>query len=133
MLTKVEKDIRFELLGRAECICCILNSTSLFQSTKSLGLAIERHHLNAGGKSGGKKLGDEFTSPLCSWHHRGSFNQCAAPGGHDGWQWQMKQAAIYGPSWAMGTKLFRPVYGDDADMLEMANALIERIGELDPA
>lgn len=121
----VDPEVRFTALRRAGCICCLLNATVLFQPTK--GLRIEVHHLNEGGLPGGKRRGDEFTIGLCSWHHRGSFTPGAAPAGNDGVLWQERQAATYGPSWAQGTKRFRPVYGDDDSNLEIANELVAAI------
>jgi hypothetical protein len=126
-MTAAERDIRFKALRKVGCMCCLLNACLLFQPTTALGLAIEVHHLNRGGIPGAVRRGDAFTFGLCSWHHRGSFNAQAAPGGHDGMVWQERQAGIYGPSWAQGTKRFRPVYGDDDSTLEMANQLVEAI------
>lgn len=121
-MTAAEREIRFTALRRAGCICCHINACTLYRPAH--GLRIEVHHLNAGGLPGGARLGDEQTIGLCSWHHRASFTSGAAPAGHDGVAWQERQAAVYGPSWAQGTKRFRPVYGTDAGLLEFANELV---------
>lgn len=116
---------RFERLRAFGCVCCRLNREHLtFRATA--GLTIEIHHLNAGGHHGGKRRGDEFTVPLCSWHHRGSFNASAMPGGHSGQAWADLKAALYGPAWAQGSRRFRGVYPNDDDLLRWVN---ERISE----
>jgi hypothetical protein len=69
------------------------------------------HHL----LSGGKRRGDQYTIPLCPWHHRGmppaEVNEKEA-------------VRYYGPSLAKQPKLFRAVFGDDGDLLEKVEKLL---------
>lgn len=101
---------RYEYLQSVGCVCCAVNHG--FGFLPSL-LPVEIHHLNAGGLHGGKRLGDEFTIPLCKWHHRGVAT---------GFLSRAQMTPMYGPSWANGSKPFRAVYGSDADLLARANA-----------
>lgn len=75
----------------------------------------EEHHLNLGGKAGQKRRGPEFTIPLCGWHHRGNQNSKMS-------SWTM--TAIYGPSLAAQSKMFRAIYGSDDELLEITNRMI---------
>lgn len=70
------------------------------------------HHL----LSGHKRRGDEFTIPLCPWHHRGVWN--------DRFQHQKMAEALLGPSLAHASKRFREVFGTDEELLFEANRLI---------
>lgn len=71
------------------------------------------HHL----LSGHVRRGDEFTIPLCPWHHRGVWNN----------RFQNRKLAevLLGPSLALDSTRFRDAFGSDDDLLAMANALIE--------
>jgi hypothetical protein len=81
-------------------------------------MAPEIHHLNDGGLHGGKRRGDDFTIPLCTWHHRG----VQLPGlSRDA------MTTIHGPSWAGGSKPFRAFFGSDDSLLSLANKLIEHM------
>lgn len=112
---------RHEALVALGCLCCLENLTHPGRGLCAVPLGgaiyVECHHLNAGGLHGGKRLGDQHTVPLCSWHHR------AVP--CEGVR-RSAMTAAYGPSWAGGSKPFRAVYGYDADLLDRANRLIER-------
>ena len=44
---------------------------------------------------------------------------------HDGEVWMREKAAIYGPSWAQGSKVFHQVYSRFEEMLNLANTLIQ--------
>jgi hypothetical protein len=70
------------------------------------------HHL----LSGHKRRGDEFTIPLCPWHHRGVWN--------DRFQNQKMAGALLGPSLAHESKRFREMFGSDEELLFEANRLI---------
>ncbi len=123
-MNKADRDQRFEGLIQIGCLCCLINlQTGLFKAT---GLECQRHHLNAGGVAGGKRLGDEFTIPLCSWHHMGSLGAVAAPAGFVGGEWADAMAAKYGPSWAQGSKRFHDEYPSDEELLALANSLLPR-------
>jgi hypothetical protein len=109
-VTPAEKQARFDALRGLGCLCCRMNR---YHPDFLACLApIEIHHLNGGGHHGQKRRGDEFTIPLCSWHHRGVGGPAKA--------W----TALYGPSWAKGSKPFRAVYGSDDELLALANRLI---------
>ncbi len=89
------------------CVCCALNLALGFRPSL---FPVEIHHLNGGGHHGQKRRGDEFTIPLCTWHHRG-----LGPAA--------KLRDAYGPSWAKGSRPFRATYGTDNELLELANRL----------
>lgn len=112
---------RHELLMSVGCLCCLDNMAHPGRGFAPVPLrgaiCTEEHHLNAGGKHGGKRLGPAHTIPLCSWHHRAVPSE------------RMSRTAMthaHGPSWAGGSKPFREVYGYDADLLDRANRLIEQ-------
>lgn len=77
----------------------------------------EAHHLNLGGKAGQKRRGDEFSIPLCGWHHRGVSHHNLPTS---------RMAAIYGPSLARQSVAFRARFGSDDRLLELTN---RRIGK----
>lgn len=90
------------------CLACVMERCT--QPSRS-----EVHHLNLGGMAGQKRRGDEFSIPLCSWHHRSE-----PPEGYT------KQRAFlaYGPSLAGHSRLFRALYGSDDALLAKTNAQI---------
>jgi hypothetical protein len=109
-----DRIIRFEALYRLGCICCLLNiefDPPLFQT----GQRCEIHHQNAGGYAGQARLGDEFTIPGCLWHHRGVLK----PG-----FCRLRMFALFGPSLARQSKVFRMYYGRDRELLDVVNKRI---------
>lgn len=77
----------------------------------------EIHHLNFDGKAGQERRGDEFTIPLCRWHHQG----------HPGifkTKWMRENV---GPSLAKQSRSFRAMYGTDDQLLAKVNDLIEQM------
>lgn len=108
-MTPAERMARFDALRAFGCICCHLNMHN--GDKLRTVFAVEIHHLNGGGHHGQKRRGDEYTIPLCTWHHRG-----IGPA--------KEYAEMYGPSWAKGSKPFRAVYGSDDELLALANRLI---------
>lgn len=114
-MTPAEKSRRFDKLRELGCVCCLLNQDNGDGMTST---PVEIHHLNGGGHHGQKRRGDEFTIPLCSYHHR-AVPAFSAP--------YRTQAEHYGPSWAKGSKPFRAVYGTDDELLALVNSLIEPI------
>jgi hypothetical protein len=81
----------------------------------------EIHHLNLGGRAGQKRRGDEFTIPLCTWHHRGEpFNHFTVT--------RMREA--FGPSLARTSKAFREAFGTDDELLAKTNDLIFQLDNL---
>jgi hypothetical protein len=111
------KTIRFEALRFMGCYCCEANMALGYSPSC---MPVEVHHLNAGALHGGKRLGDEFTIPLCSWHHRGVLQA-----GY----WTKDMRKVFGPSWAGGSKPFRIAYGSDDSILAQVN---ERLRILHP-
>jgi hypothetical protein len=59
--------LRFDIVG---CVAC--------RKDGRVNRQYEHHHLNFNGKAGQKRLGHDFTIPLCGWHHVGR-----PPEGHD--------------------------------------------------
>lgn len=105
-----ERQARFEALRLAGCLCCRLAGPLL-----RTAMRVEIHHLNEGGLHGGKRRGDEFTIPLCEWHHRGVLKTAMN---------RESMTRVYGPSWAGGSKPFRAHYASDDSLLSYANKLI---------
>src|SRR5579859_7166575 len=92
---------RYDALIRIGCLCCRIIGEI------ECGIT-EVHHLNAGGHAGQKRLGDDYTIPLGSWHHRGE-----PPSGYSA----MTATARWGPSLARSSKEFRRVFGNDRLLL----------------
>ena len=102
-------EARCDMMREHGCLCCLINLDIGLHVT---GFGIpEIHHLNEGGLPGGKRRGDRYTIPLCSYHHRGRFPR-------DALHLRLEKEQVvarYGPSWVDGTPLFRAVYpGDEA-------------------
>ena len=63
-----------------------------------------------------RRRGDEFTVPLCEWHHRSVALRFG----------NAKSAeTLLGPSLALNPRRFREVFGSDDDLLAEANRLIQ--------
>ncbi len=122
-MNKKQKQVRFESLLAIGCLSCRLNiATGIFKPT---GLRTEIHHQNEDGKHGNPRLGDEFTVPLCVWHHQGKgvpFNEPNKRITVD------EMAAKYGPSWPQSGNVFHAAYPRDEQMLSTANSLIQSVG-----
>lgn len=124
-MSRSEKNIRYQSIIAIGCLCCLINTqTGFFKPT---GLKTEQHHLNGGGHAGQKRRPDGDDIGLCGWHHRGSFNESAMPGGYSGMVWADGKAAIHGPSWAQGSKKFHNDYPSDDVLLEFQNNLIAKL------
>lgn len=78
-------------------------------------LPAEIHHLNQGGRHGGRRLGHAFTVGLNPWSHRG------VP--LDGWTAE-RCREVLGPSMAREPRAFRELWSDEL-LLEMQNRLLE--------
>lgn len=101
-----------------ECVCCRINGRSIAVRGLENPGQVEIHHLNLGGHAGQKRLGDEFTIPLCRWHHQG----VVPPG------WQLKEAQSYlGPALSRQSKAFRKLYGTDEFLLGLVNQKLEEM------
>lgn len=100
--------VRSPLILGMPCIVCFLWSQKQPNRT-------EEHHLNLDGKAGQKRRGDEFSIPLCQWHHRSE-----APDGYS----KSRAILAYGPSLATHSRLFRALYGKDDVLLARTNSLL---------
>lgn len=87
------------------CIACRLGNHEQIMPT-------EAHHLNLGGNAGQKRRGDDYSIPLCSWHHRSDTPPDVT---------KAAMTAKYGPSLATNSKAFRRHYGFDDDLLVETN------------
>jgi hypothetical protein len=101
--------VRFERIRELGCIACRM---------RGLGLRVpEIHHLTITGRHGGKRAGHDATVGLCAWHHRGvPFSSMAAA----------DTEAMAGPSLARTPRRFREVFGQDAQLLEYQNQLLDQ-------
>jgi Recombination enhancement, RecA-dependent nuclease len=75
------------------------------------------HHL----LSGGKRVSHDHTVGLCPWHHRGIL-----PEGRRADEF----SEVHGPSLALNQKAFRRRYGDEFELHEIQEALLDRYEEL---
>ncbi|WP_461533485.1 Ref family recombination enhancement nuclease [Sinomicrobium sp.] len=102
--TKEDKK-RFQLLPQIGCICC-----------KSYGVHnewVQIHHII----DGNKRMGHQYTLPLCYWHHQG-----VPPEGLT-----RKQAEdMVGPS-LISKKRFNEVFGGEMELLEYVNKFLDVI------
>lgn len=109
-----QRALRFHAIKIIGCLACMRNEWLGFIQ---ISACAEIHHLNFGGKAGGKRLGDSSTIGLCAWHHRGQppFPRMTAT----------QAAKHYGPSLARESKKFRLLYGEDAELLKEQDRLID--------
>jgi len=102
---KAEQE-RYNRLKQIICICCYDEPLQVPY------VGVEIHHMT----SGGRRIGNEFTLPLCFWHHRGvlpadSKNSTIA-------------TLTYGPSLAKNKRQFVNRYGTEAQLLTKVNNLL---------
>lgn len=92
---------------------CIINRARLWPvNFPCSGLPVQIQHLTAGGR----RLGNEFTIPLCNWHHMATL-----PAGLT-----TSQATLrYGPSFAKSRKQFEETFGSEEFLLAETNRLLE--------
>ncbi len=88
---------RLDALSRMGCIVCRKAHGSFVQN--------DIQHLT----TGGRRMGERFTIPLCPWHHRA----VPAPGFPPA-----EMERIYGPSFAKSRERFELAYGHDVQLLE---------------
>ncbi len=98
-----------EAVKRLGCLACRLNAA--MGLPRAYAGPCEAHHL----LSGGLRIGHDHTVGLCPWHHR-AVPPVPLP--------EREAIARYGPSVATGSKPFRAMYGSDAELLVMQNALL---------
>lgn len=107
---------RSPLVRALPCIAC--EQEQVLQPSRTT-----EHHLNLGGKAGQKRLGDNYSVPLCEWHHQGY-----PPG-----EITASQATfLFGPSLARNSKMFRQTYGTDAELLAKTNERLSANGRAEP-
>lgn len=99
-----DREHRFRRLKEMGCIACLLDRLP--------GVYPEIHHLNGGGHAGQKRRGDEFTIPLCQWHHQGK---------------PMPNTPVDGPTLKYHSRAFRARYGTDDGLLSRTNSIIARM------
>jgi hypothetical protein len=102
--------MRFLMVG---CIACRIEGDK--RGERRHNAQTQVHHLNKFGRAGQKRRGDDFTIPLCCWHH-----VSLPPDGKDS-KWATENM---GPSLAKQSKAFRERYGTDDDLLAYTNRLI---------
>jgi len=102
---------RSALIRSMPCIACQLEGCEQMSRTTE-------HHLNLGGKAGQKRRGDDYSIPLCVYHHQGY-----PPGGMT----RDEAAFHYGPSLAHSSKMFRFTYGSDDHLLALTNHKLARL------
>lgn len=108
------REHRFRRLKEMGCIACFLSGAP--------NRPAEIHHLNLDGKAGQKRRGDEYTIPLCRWHHQGDeLIGNATPIG---------MAILLGPSLKLESRKFRAKYGRDDALLAKVDDLIRQMDEL---
>lgn len=100
------REHRFRRLKEMGCLACWKDGR--------MNVYPEIHHLNFDGKAGQKRRGDEFTIPLCQWHHQGT---------------PMPGTGVDGPTLKYHSRAFRKRYGTDAQLLAKTNDLIRQRDE----
>src|SRR5262245_9974617 len=109
------REHRFRRLKEMGCIACWKDGR--------MNVFPEIHHLNLGGRAGQKRRGDEFTIPLCVWHHQGHVPTAGALS-------ISERAELWGPSLKLHSKAFRARYGADDALLKRVNGLIRQMDEV---
>lgn len=105
-MTPRAREHRFRRLKELGCVAC-------WKAGKP-NVPAEIHHLNLGGKAGQKRRGDEFTIPLCPWHHQGNPGELRAENAY----------LLIGPSLKLHSREFRSEFGSDDELLAKVNDLI---------
>lgn len=108
--TKSEAE-REERARRIGCICCYLNERRGRAKAPSYDT---KQHCNIGGLHGAKNRGERFTFILCAWHHLGYLVEGYTT---------RAMTALFGPSFAKGSKPFRAEYGTDDELIELTDQL----------
>jgi Recombination enhancement, RecA-dependent nuclease len=106
--TRAERD-RIELLVEIGCVVCLV----YYQQYREPDVS---HLLDAG-----SRIGHQATIPECPWHHRGVPTGRRSPA-------QMRR--ILGPCRAHEPAAYAERFGSDADLREMADALMTKTIEM---
>lgn len=90
---------RYRALKELGCIACRING--------NYGVPAEIYHL----VEGNKRLGNDYTIPLCGFHHRGAAENSIE--------------RLKGPSLAINKRAFVEEYGSERELLAVVNHLLE--------
>jgi len=104
--TKAQKR-RFRLIKEIGCIPC--------RKEGRLEVPCDVHHI----LDGGRRMGHDHTYGVCPWHHKGE-----APAGLPATD---EVTFFYGPSMARNQRLYREVYGTEAEILRIQNRLLAEL------
>lgn len=105
---------RWSLMREIGCIACLLNEHRPDLHFDRTGMELEHQHMT----DGGRRQGHTQSFELCRFHHQGDKFPMIEAG-------YRANALRYGPSFGKGRRPFAAVYGDDAELLEFQNQLIE--------
>ncbi|MEO1035207.1 MAG: Ref family recombination enhancement nuclease [Pseudomonadota bacterium] len=95
---------RYLKLKKLGCICC---------RRYGIKTPAQIHHITVARK----RLGNEFTIPLCAWHHQGMpFDSDMRPSAVTG---------VFGPSLALSKRLFIAEFGTELELLDEVNELLQ--------
>ena len=100
---------RWQRISEIGCLACILDGVPEVPG--------DIHHL----LSGGRRIGHSHSICLCSWHHR-----AVLPSGRK----MNEYAEVHGPSLAAMPRAFAKRYGDEYELYEIQEALLDRYAEL---
>lgn len=100
---------RWQRIQELGCVACLLDGVP--------GVPCDIHHM----LSGGRRRGHGFTCGLCEWHHR-----AVLPSGRK----MNEYAEVHGPSLAAMPRAFAKRYGDEYELYEIQEALLDRYEEL---
>ena len=98
--------LRFAKLTKIGCIVCRVH-LNVYREP-------DMHHL----LSGGRRIGHQATIPLCPWHHRAVSD---LP--------EKEATKLMGPSLAKSPKKFRETFGNDAELIEATDYLLNSLGK----
>lgn len=102
---------RSPLVRSLPCIACEIEGVRQLLPTTE-------HHLNLDGKAGQKRRGDDYSIPLCTWHHQA---RRYAKYSED------TMTHEFGPSLALNSRQFRFAYGSDDQLLALTNHKLARL------
>lgn len=104
--TKAQQE-RFSELQRIGCIACNVSRLGFRHA--------EIHHITRSGR----RMGHDYTIPLCAWCHRAVPDGNLSPSDMD---------RLIGPSLARNKRRFVEVYGTELELLERVENLREKHG-----
>lgn len=99
---------RFQLLQEIGCICC--RACNIEREPADI------HHII----DGGRRMGHQYTLPLCPYHHRGQPKEGLT---------QKQMDKFLGPSLALNKRKFDEVFGGELTLLEYVDKMLAKIEE----